>query len=74
MEDCRFADCTHTNEPGCAVRAAIADGSLDEARWEAFCKLRDENAYVADQGEYLRAKREKFREISKINKKNRKQR
>ena len=40
--DCRFRDCAHVNEPGCAVRAAIEDGSLDEARFANFAKLRDE--------------------------------
>src|SRR5690606_20128670 len=40
--DCRFRDCAHLNEPGCAVRAAIEDGSLDEARFANFAKLRDE--------------------------------
>ena len=40
--DCRFRDCAHVGEPGCAVRAAIEDGSLDEARFANFAKLRDE--------------------------------
>ncbi len=32
---CRFSDCGHTNEPGCAVRAALDDGSLDPGRWKS---------------------------------------
>jgi len=47
-QDCRFADCRHGNEPGCAVRAALAAGTLDPARWENFCKLRDELAAAND--------------------------
>lgn len=39
---CRFRDCAHGNEPGCAVQAAILDGTLDEARYLHFVKLRDE--------------------------------
>ena len=39
---CRFRDCAHGNEPGCAVQAAIEDGTLDEARYLNFVKLRDE--------------------------------
>ncbi|HEX4852876.1 ribosome small subunit-dependent GTPase A [Arenimonas sp.] len=39
---CRFRDCVHGNEPGCAVRAAIEDGTLDEARYLNYVKLRDE--------------------------------
>jgi ribosome biogenesis GTPase / thiamine phosphate phosphatase len=40
--DCRFRDCAHSNEPGCAVRAAIESGGLEEARYAHFIKLRDE--------------------------------
>jgi len=40
--DCRFSDCRHEGEPGCAVRAAIADGRLDEARLVAYRKLERE--------------------------------
>jgi ribosome biogenesis GTPase len=39
---CRFSDCTHEGEPGCAVRAALADGSLDAERWESYRKLQRE--------------------------------
>lgn len=44
---CRFSDCGHSNEPGCAVRAAIASGELDEARYASYCKLRDERDAAA---------------------------
>lgn len=44
---CRFNDCGHTNEPGCAVRGALGDGTLDPDRWAAFLKLRDELAAAA---------------------------
>lgn len=47
-EGCRFRDCRHLNEPGCAVRAAIADGGLDRARYAHYLKLRDEVAGAAD--------------------------
>ncbi len=36
---CRFRDCSHAREPGCAVQAAIADGTLDENRWRSYLKL-----------------------------------
>ncbi len=39
---CRFTNCTHTNEPGCAVRAALEAGTLRRARFEAFEKLKAE--------------------------------
>ena len=44
---CRFSDCGHSNEPGCAVRAAIEDGTLTEARYAHYCKLRDERDAAA---------------------------
>jgi ribosome small subunit-dependent GTPase A len=40
--DCRFRDCEHRTEPGCAVAAAIEDGSLDQARYSAWRKLQAE--------------------------------
>jgi len=45
---CRFGDCTHGNEPGCAVRAALESGVLDAQRWHAYLKLRDELAVASD--------------------------
>lgn len=65
---CRFSDCTHTSEPGCAVRKALEEGTLDAARWESFRKLKAENRSAADNSKYLEAKREKFKGISKLNK------
>lgn len=42
---CRFSDCSHAAEPGCAVRAALERGDLDPARWASFEKLRAEVRY-----------------------------
>ena len=52
---CRFSDCSHTREPGCAIRAAIAAGELDPARWESWRKLNEE---AETHAEALRRKRE----------------
>jgi len=41
--ECRFRDCTHAHEPGCAVQAAVAAGTLDQARLERWRKLTEEN-------------------------------
>jgi ribosome biogenesis GTPase len=43
--NCRFADCTHENEPGCAVRAAVAEGKLSAERYESHRRLRREAAH-----------------------------
>lgn len=69
---CRFRNCSHSGEPGCAVRAAIRSGDLDGGRWLSYQKLKNENAYAADSENYLAAKEKKFKEISKINKYNKK--
>jgi ribosome biogenesis GTPase len=42
--ECRFANCTHGDEPGCAIRAALASGDLDPARFERWRKLAQEDA------------------------------
>lgn len=42
---CRFSDCTHDGEPGCAVRAALDSGELDGARYRAWQKLAREEAF-----------------------------
>lgn len=44
---CRFGDCAHESEPGCAVRAALADGRLDERRWGSWQKLQREAEWIA---------------------------
>ena len=41
---CRFRDCRHDREPGCAVKAAVADGTFDEGRYQSYVKLRTEEA------------------------------
>ncbi len=44
---CRFADCRHGSEPGCAVRAALDEGSLDRERYASWRKLQRELAFLA---------------------------
>ncbi|NID17409.1 ribosome small subunit-dependent GTPase A [Luteibacter yeojuensis] len=39
---CRFADCSHGNEPGCAIQAALASGELSPQRWRNYLKLHEE--------------------------------
>lgn len=44
---CRFADCTHANEPGCAVRDGVDRGTIDPARWQSYQKLQGELRHQA---------------------------
>ena len=69
---CRFKDCTHRTEPGCAVREALERGELSQARLLSYEKLQTENAWSEDAESCLKAKEEKFKKIAKINKKNQK--
>jgi ribosome biogenesis GTPase / thiamine phosphate phosphatase len=45
--DCRFGDCAHDTEPGCAVRAALDSGELPERRWASYVKLQREARWMA---------------------------
>jgi ribosome biogenesis GTPase len=39
VDECRFRDCTHSHEPGCAVRRAVADGAIPRSRYASYRKL-----------------------------------
>lgn len=56
---CRFRDCRHGGEPGCAVRRAVADGSLDRARLASFDKLLREAARERRRTDPLAARAQK---------------
>lgn len=65
---CRFSDCRHESEPGCAVQAAISSGELPRERYLSYLKLRKESDYAGDAAKYLRQKQQRFTEIAKMNK------
>lgn len=67
---CKFSDCTHTNEPGCKILEAIVNEELQQERFEQYLKLQKESRYNTDSNQYLKEKKDKFKEISKINKHN----
>jgi ribosome biogenesis GTPase len=46
-QQCRFGDCAHESEPGCAVRAALESGELPERRWTSYLKLQREARFMA---------------------------
>ena len=46
FEHCRFSDCAHESEPGCAVKEAIANGTLAPERWESYLKLQRELTHL----------------------------
>ena len=65
---CRFSDCSHEREPGCAVQAAIAAGELPLSRFESYKKLQRESQYAASQADYLKLKQQRTTEIAKLSK------
>ena len=72
-ERCRFRDCTHSGrEPGCAVQEAAERGELSIDRLRSWQKLMNENRYMENSQGYLAEKKQKFKNIAKINKRNRK--
>ncbi len=50
-ENCRFHDCGHQSEPGCAVAAALEDGTLPQRRMESYLKLQRENEWIASRSD-----------------------
>jgi ribosome biogenesis GTPase len=72
---CRFSDCAHDSEPGCAVREALADGRLAPDRWESYVKLqREQQALEVRRNHLLRqeqVRQYKIRERQQRSKKKR---
>ena len=67
---CRFSDCRHEREPGCAIKAAIAAGELDIARWESYQKLSGE---AVDRDEMMRRKHEWSKGVAKFTRQRKKE-
>ena len=70
LGQCKYSDCSHTNEPGCKILEAIENGDLSKERFEQYVKLQNESRYNTDPEQYLRDKKEKFKTIAKLNKNN----
>jgi ribosome biogenesis GTPase len=67
IAQCRFADCAHRTEPGCAVLAALDAGTLDRRRWESHQKLQRELRHLASKQDVLMriADRDRWKQIHK---------
>jgi ribosome biogenesis GTPase len=60
---CRFNNCHHTNEPGCAIRQSLENGSLEPRRFENYLKLLKEQAHNSAS---LAEKRSKDKQFGKL--------
>lgn len=69
---CKFTNCQHRTEPGCAVQAALQDGTLDADRWKSYHKLQREAAYQQRENDQhaQRKERERWKKIAMHNRRN----
>jgi ribosome biogenesis GTPase len=76
---CRFTDCQHDTEPGCAVKKALKSGDLEESRWENYLKMKKEAAYYkrkndkkleSEYWEKMKKRSKKVKDIYEFRKKN----
>ncbi len=65
---CRFRDCTHTAEPGCAIRAALEEGELSQVRWDSYRSLQEEAKYAEDRASLRRRKEQWSKGVAKSRK------
>lgn len=65
---CRFRDCRHRDEPGCAVAAALARGEVSAERIASYEKLKSEQAGSPDRGQEARAARQRKRAAASVTK------
>ena len=69
---CRFSDCRHITEPGCAIKAAIESGELSAERWNSYLNLKREARFTDDKSGYLRQKKQRDKSIALWSKQNKK--
>lgn len=64
---CRFSDCLHGSEPGCAVKAALDNGSLSEEQWKHYLTFKKESAFVESKSAFLQHKKEWQKHVTRFN-------
>ncbi|MCL2404446.1 MAG: ribosome small subunit-dependent GTPase A [Defluviitaleaceae bacterium] len=74
FSQCRFSDCGHKTEPGCAVRAALTSGELPIERWERYQAQRRENRFVDNKASFMREKQAFQKSIALYSKSKKKKR
>jgi len=61
---CKFSDCKHQSEPGCAIKKAIASGELSGERWNSYIRLKREAKFADDKAGFLRDKSARNKSIA----------
>lgn len=69
---CKYSNCTHISEQGCKILEALENGEISEERYNAYMKLKTEMEYNSNKDEYMKMKKDKFKNISKMNRNNKK--
>ena len=69
---CKFADCKHQSEPGCAIKEAIANGELSQERWNSYLQLKREAKFIDNKVGFLCAKTERNKSIAQWSRQNKK--
>lgn len=69
---CRFSDCEHSSEPGCAIKEAIAEGKLLKERWSSYLHIKHEARFVDDKAGFLRDKSKRSKSIAQWSKQSKK--
>ena len=62
---CKFRNCRHQSEPGCAVKAAIRSGELSRDHWESYLRLNAEARFADNKAEYLRKKDQLYKDFAR---------
>jgi ribosome biogenesis GTPase / thiamine phosphate phosphatase len=65
---CRFSDCEHNSEPGCAIKEAVAEGELPMERWNSYLQIKREAKFVDDKAGFLRDKAMRNKSIAQFSK------
>jgi len=70
--ECKFFDCQHDTEPGCAIKAALQSGELSSERWQSYLHLKREAKFTENKEAYLKMRQQRFKDICKWNKQRKK--
>ena len=69
---CRFSDCKHKSEPGCAIKEAITNEEISNERWESYLQIRREAKFVDDKSGFLREKEKRNKDIAQFSRQKKK--
>ena len=67
FSQCRFNNCTYRTEPGCAVLAALEEGSLSRENWKSYLAQRREADFVLNHSDYLKRKQDFKKSVARYN-------